>query len=67
MELLTPGALVRHPERPDWGMGQVQSAIGHRVTVNFENAGKVLIDIRRIGLTLVQAPAELGDDDSGGR
>jgi hypothetical protein len=63
MELLTPGALVRHPERPDWGMGQVQSAIGHRVTVNFENAGKVLIDIRRVGLTLVQAPAELGDDD----
>ena len=63
MELLTPGALVRHPERPDWGLGQVQSAIGHRVTVNFENAGKVLIDIRRVGLTLVQAPAELGDDD----
>ena len=63
MELLTPGALVRHPERPDWGMGQVQSAIGHRVTVNFENAGKMLIDIRRVGLTLVQAPAELGDDD----
>ncbi|HEX8375411.1 MAG TPA: DUF3553 domain-containing protein, partial [Geminicoccaceae bacterium] len=56
MELLTPGALVRHPERPDWGLGQVQSAIGHRVTVNFENAGKVLIDIRRVGLTLVQAP-----------
>ncbi|HEX8375228.1 MAG TPA: DUF3553 domain-containing protein [Geminicoccaceae bacterium] len=67
MELLTPGALVRHPEQPDWGMGQVQSAIGHRVTVNFENAGKVLIDIRRVGLTLVQAPAELGDDDRGGR
>ena len=63
MELLTPGALVRHPERPDWGLGQVQSAIGHRVTVNFENAGKVLIDIRRVGLTLVQAPAEPGDDD----
>ena len=63
MELLTPGALVRHPEQPDWGLGQVQSAIGHRVTVNFENAGKVLIDIRRVGLTLVQAPAELGDDD----
>ena len=63
MELLTPGALVRHPERPDWGLGQVQSAIGHRVTVNFENAGKVLIDIRRVGLTLVRAPAELGDDD----
>ena len=29
--LLTPGALVRHPEQPDWGLGQVQSAIGHQL------------------------------------
>ena len=42
--LLSPGDFVRHPERPDWGLGQVQSMIGHRITVNFENAGKVLID-----------------------
>lgn len=41
--LLEPGMLVRHPERPDWGLGQVQSVIGERVTVNFEHAGKVLI------------------------
>ena len=39
----TPGTLVRHPDRPDWGVGQVQSAIGERVTVNFEHAGKKLI------------------------
>ncbi|WP_119459856.1 DUF3553 domain-containing protein [Rhodospirillaceae bacterium SYSU D60014] len=38
-----PGALVRHPDRPDWGIGQVQSVIGNRITVNFENAGKLLI------------------------
>lgn len=38
-----PGALVRHPGRPDWGIGQVQSVIGNRITVNFENAGKLLI------------------------
>ncbi len=42
--LLTPGDFVRHPERPDWGLGQVQSMIGHRITVNFENAGKLVID-----------------------
>ena len=36
---LTPGAFVRHPDLPDWGLGQVQSVIGERVTVNFENAG----------------------------
>ncbi len=39
----TPGTLVRHPDQPDWGVGQVQSAIGARVTVNFEHAGKKLI------------------------
>ncbi len=42
--ILVPGALVRHPERPDWGLGQVQSVVGARVTVNFENAGKLLIN-----------------------
>jgi len=36
--------LVRHPERPDWGLGQVQSVVGTRITVNFENAGKLLIN-----------------------
>ncbi|MDD2705754.1 MAG: DUF3553 domain-containing protein [Acidocella sp.] len=39
-----PGHYVRHPQKPEWGLGQVQSAIGNRVTVSFENAGKVLID-----------------------
>lgn len=42
--LLSPGDFVRHPARPDWGLGQIQSMIGHRITVNFENAGKVVID-----------------------
>ncbi len=42
--MLTPGEFVRHPDRRDWGLGQIQSMIGHRITVNFENAGKVVID-----------------------
>ena len=42
--LLQPGDFVRHPARPDWGLGQIQSMIGSRITVNFENAGKLLID-----------------------
>ncbi len=42
--MLAPGEFVRHPQRPDWGLGQIQSMIGHRITVNFENAGKVVID-----------------------
>ena len=47
---LAPGMRVRHPERPDWGVGQVQSAVGRRVTVNFEHAGKVLIHSDRVAL-----------------
>ncbi|MGS4948196.1 DUF3553 domain-containing protein [Meridianimarinicoccus sp. RP-17] len=38
--LLEPGVLVRHPQCPDWGTGQVQSNVQGRVTVNFRNAGK---------------------------
>ena len=36
---LLPGDFVHHPDQPDWGLGQVQSVIGDRATVNFENAG----------------------------
>ncbi|MCK0166385.1 DUF3553 domain-containing protein [Jannaschia sp. S6380] len=50
ISILEPGMLVRHPDAPDWGLGQVQSVIGARVTVNFENAGKQVIDGRRISL-----------------
>ena len=56
MGLLTPGAVVRNPARPDWGNGQVQSAIGTRVTVNFEHAGKQALDLRHVKLELVRPP-----------
>jgi hypothetical protein len=48
--LLEPGMLVRHPDMPDWGLGQVQSNIGGRITVNFEHGGKVVINGRKITL-----------------
>jgi hypothetical protein len=35
-----PGLRVRHPAYPEWGIGQVQSVAGERITVNFEHAGK---------------------------
>ncbi|MFZ7093686.1 DUF3553 domain-containing protein [Primorskyibacter sp. 2E233] len=50
---LEPGMLVAHPDRPDWGVGQVQSNIGSRITVNFREEGKVVIDGRRVGLVPV--------------
>ena len=49
-EFLEPGNFVRHPGQPDWGLGQVQSVINGRITVNFEHAGKVVIDGSRIEL-----------------
>lgn len=48
--LLEPGMLVRHPDRPDWGVGQVQSNIGDKVTVMFQHSGKVVIDGTRVAL-----------------
>jgi hypothetical protein len=54
---LVPGVRVRHPEEPEWGVGQVQSVIGHRVTVNFENAGKLLINSAVITLIEIDEPA----------
>jgi hypothetical protein len=52
---LAPGMLVRNPDAPDWGLGQIQSVIGHRVTVNFEHRGKELIDITHARLEVVAA------------
>jgi hypothetical protein len=54
--MLGPGMLVRHPGRPDWGLGQVQSAVAGRITVMFEHAGKVVIDGTRVELMPVFDP-----------
>ena len=51
---IVPGVMVRHPARPDWGLGQVQSVDGARITVNFENAGKHLINGEIVGLVVVR-------------
>lgn len=52
-EILEPGMLVRHPTRDDWGLGQVQSRIGTKITVNFEHAGKVVIEGEHVDLIRV--------------
>ena len=57
---IEPGALVRHPDREDWGLGQVQSVTGRRVTVNFDHAGKQAIDTSVVRLIFVA-------DDPGAR
>ncbi|MGB0688385.1 MAG: DUF3553 domain-containing protein [Paracoccaceae bacterium] len=50
---LEPGMLVKHPTQPDWGIGQVQSRIDNRITVNFTEVGKIVIDGSRIVLVQV--------------
>ncbi len=56
--LIEPGMRVIHPDRPDWGVGQVQSAIGDRVTVNFEHAGKVLVNAAVVALVILDDDRE---------
>ena len=45
-----PGDKVINPSNKDWGIGQVQSIIKEKVTVNFENAGKKVINAKNIEL-----------------
>ena len=54
---LVPGSFVRNPARPDWGLGQVQSVIGTRVTVDFEQAGKLSINGENVKLEVIDADA----------
>ena len=43
-----PGDYVINPTHKEWGIGQVQSIIGCKVTVNFENFGKKVINVKNI-------------------
>ncbi len=49
-----PGDYVRNPANKDWGVGQVQSIIGNKVTVNFQNNGKKVINIENVNLEKVE-------------
>ncbi|MBT4739852.1 MAG: DUF3553 domain-containing protein [Rhodospirillaceae bacterium] len=54
MELeFVPGALVVNPDEVEWGIGQVQSAVGTKVTVNFENMGKIVINTAVVHLDVI--------------
>ena len=52
-EFLIPGQLVRNPDHPEWGLGQVQSVVHGKITVNFEELGKVVLNAGCIDLKLV--------------
>ena len=48
-----PGDYVKNPLNKVWGVGQVQSIIGNKVTVNFENKGKKVINVENVNLEKV--------------
>ena len=56
--LLVPGAWVRHPDHDDWGVGQIQSAAKGRITVNFEERGKIVINSAHVALEIIDPAAE---------
>ena len=45
-----PGDYIVNPLNKEWGVGQVQSIIGNKVTVNFENFGKRVINAENVVL-----------------
>jgi hypothetical protein len=51
---LEPGMLVRSPHHPEWGLGQVQTVVGDRVTVSFAEVGRVILDLRHAELDWVK-------------
>ena len=53
-----PGYKVFNPNNKDWGIGQVQSIIKDKVTVNFQNVGKKVINAKNIELKKIDKQNE---------
>ena len=51
---LEPGDFVINPLKKSWGIGQIQSIINNKVTVNFENKGKQVININKVKLERIK-------------
>ena len=51
---LTPGTFVINvTKEKEWGIGQVQSSIDDRITINFENVGKKTINPKEVELKII--------------
>ena len=51
---LIPGSYVINKDNESWGIGQIQSNINNKITINFENKGKKVIDSKKINLEIVE-------------
>ena len=49
-----PGDYVVNPNNKNWGIGQIQSIIKNKITVNFENAGKKVINSNKVILERIK-------------
>ena len=49
-----PGDFVINPKNRSWGTGQIQSVIKNKVTVNFENVGKKVINNKEVFLEKIK-------------
>ena len=49
-----PGDYVISPKYKKWGIGQIQSIINNKITVNFENTGKKVINSKEIILEKIK-------------
>ena len=51
---LEPGDIVINPKKKDWGIGQIQSIIKNKITINFQNHGKQVMDLNHVILEKVK-------------
>ena len=51
--LITPGMFVVNKLHEEWGIGQVQSSIYEKITINFEHVGKKVINVNKVPLKIV--------------
>ena len=51
---IIPGMYVINEMKKEWGIGQVQSSIHEKITINFEHVGKQVININKIQLKIVE-------------
>ena len=52
---ITPGVFViNEDEKDEWGLGQVQSSINDKITINFENVGKKTINPNQVKIKIVK-------------
>ena len=55
---LTPGMFVINVQKEkEWGIGQIQSSINNKITINFENVGKKTINTKEVELKIININA----------